>query len=887
MPDAPPPVPWAEIFVTAPGLQGVHLRGGPVARGGIRLSDRREDVRGEVLALMRAQVLKNALIVPTGAKGGFVLTGPASSREAVREAYATFIRALLEVTDDVLGDRVVAPPGVRRRDGDDAYLVVAADKGTAGLSDLANEVAASKAGSERTFWLGDAFASGGSSGYDHKEMGITARGAWAAVRRHFRELDVDVQDQPVTVAGVGDMSGDVFGNALLLSRSVRLVAAFDHRHVFVDPDPDPATSWGERARLASLPSSSWADYDPALLSEGGGVHPRDARVVPLSPQARAVLALEDAHPSPLQVVRAVLSAPVDLLFFGGVGTFVRAPDETDAQVSDRANDAVRVTAADLRARVVGEGANLALTQRARIRYARRGGRCNTDAVDNAAGVATSDREVNLKILLDVAVAAGDLERGQRDAELDAVRDEVAVSVVYDVDRQAALLGREAAESAGRLSAVETLMAEAEAAGRLDRAVQALPDTDELARRRASGAGLARPEAAVLVAVAKVDLKARLLSSPLPDRRWLRPVLDGYLPSRVRTRFGHLLPRHRLYRELVATVLSNDVVDRMGATYVSRTANELGCMAYEVAEAWQAAREACGAEQRWRTIEASAGTLVPALETELTDDVDGLVDAVARRYLRPSGGDVTPGTTEDVPADRYARIVERDRGVFAALGRAAASQMGLATIDGDPGAVLAASRVGERDEAKVRRWIGLGVDEGLAADVGALATTGHAPDVAAVTATTGRPLPFVAAAFVALAEALPLHDLVERVQATASQSSWGQRHQQGLLDDLRDAWRDGALSAVRTALDDEVTAGGTDPGAAERPVARLLAARSEACARVGRLLADMDEEVETDGEAAGEAAEAEALARLARLASAVRALRVALAPPGVATRPPQR
>ncbi|HLY81473.1 MAG TPA: NAD-glutamate dehydrogenase domain-containing protein, partial [Acidimicrobiales bacterium] len=527
VPELPPPRPHVETFVYSPRVEGLHLRAGPIARGGIRWSDRADDLRTEVLSLVRAQVLKNAVIVPTGAKGGFVsrrLAGGGSQRgpdrgsgagsgdgsgsdgmapadvvAEVRECYAAFMRGLLDVTDNLVGGHVVTPPGVRPADGDDPYLVVAADRGTAELSDLANAISA-----EYGFWLGDAFASGGSHGYDHKAMGITARGVWVAVRQHFRQLGMDPQTESIRVVGVGDMSGDVFGNGMLCSRTIQLVAAFDHRDIFIDPTPDPERSFEERRRLAGLARSSWQDYDRSLLSPGGGIWSRTSKEVHLSPQAQEALALPAAVVNPPQLVSAILTAPADLLWLGGIGTFVKATHESHADAGDHANDAVRVDADKVRARVVAEGGNLGFTHLARIQYSRRGGKINSDFIDNAAGVMTSDREVNLKILLALAIERAALAPEKRDEALAAVQDDVAAEVLRQVGLSAAALASAVGASAADLDAYEALMIALETRGRLDRKVEALPEAEEMATRRAAGAGLIRPELAVLLAYAKSD-----------------------------------------------------------------------------------------------------------------------------------------------------------------------------------------------------------------------------------------------------------------------------------------------------------------------------------------------------------------------------------------------
>src|SRR3954452_13908124 len=491
VPAMPQPAPEFEIYVYAPDVEGIHLRGGRIARGGIRFSDRM-DYRTEVYGLMRAQLTKNAIIVPAGAKGGFIVKRSPIDKAAIEESYVTYIRSLLDVTDNLVDGEVVHPEGVRVRDDDDTYLVVAADKGTATFSDTANAVAA-----EYKFWLDDAFASGGSVGYDHKKLGITARGAWESVKRHFRELGTDIQTTDFTVVGIGDMSGDVFGNGMLLSRHIRLVGAFDHRHVFLDPDPDPEAGFAERERLFGLDRSSWADYDPALISEGGGVWPRTAKSIPLSAAAREVLGVTTESLTPNELIRAILRAPVDLLWNGGIGTYVKAASETHADVGDKANDAVRVNGDELRCRVVGEGGNLGFTQRARIEFALAGGLIDTDAIDNVAGINTSDREVNIKVLLDSVVADGDLTAKQRNELLAEMTDAVADAVLHESYRQTQALALAAAQASGMLHVHDRFMASLEQAGRLDRALQLLPDAEAIGERAPTHQGLSQPELAVL------------------------------------------------------------------------------------------------------------------------------------------------------------------------------------------------------------------------------------------------------------------------------------------------------------------------------------------------------------------------------------------------------
>ena len=542
IPDLPLPKPKFEIFVYSPRVEAVHLRMGYVARGGIRWSDRREDFRTEVLGLMKAQNVKNTVIVPVGAKGGFVpkrLPAGGTREEVQAEVvacYQTFIRGLLDLTDNIVGGRIAPPTQVLRRDGDDAYLVVAADKGTATFSDIANAISA-----EYGFWLGDAFASGGSAGYDHKKMGITARGGWECVKRHFREIGIDIQKTDFTAAGIGDMSGDVFGNGMLLSRHTRLQAAFDHRHIFLDPDPDPAVSFAERARLFALPRSSWDDYDRKKLSRGGGVFPRSAKSIALSAEARALLGLESGSPAPNDVIRAILRMPVDLLWNGGIGTYVKASDERNAEVGDRTNDGLRINGRELKAKVVGEGGNLGLTQRGRIEYALARGRLNTDFIDNSAGVNTSDLEVNIKIVLNPLVAEGRLTRGDRNRLLARQTAEVAALVLRNNYLQSQALSTLELQAAARLPEFLHLIRALERSGDLNRALEFLPTDDELTERRKSGMGLTRPELAILLAYSKIWLNNHLLASDVPEDPYLSAELVRYFPTRGA---GALRARHR-------------------------------------------------------------------------------------------------------------------------------------------------------------------------------------------------------------------------------------------------------------------------------------------------------------------------------------------------------
>jgi glutamate dehydrogenase len=691
--ELPLPRPKFEIFVYSPRVEGVHLRFGYVARGGLRWSDRREDFRTEILGLVKAQAVKNAVIVPVGAKGGFVVkqpplpTGdPAADRDANRtegvDCYKLFISGLLDITDNVdhTTREVSAPPGVVRRDGDDAYLVVAADKGTATFSDIANEVAESYG-----FWLGDAFASGGSVGYDHKAMGITAKGTWEAVKRHFREMGVDTQTEDFTVVGVGDMSGDVFGNGMLLSTHIRLLAAFDHRHIFLDPDPDPAASWQERRRMFDLARSSWDDYDTSLISEGGGVYSREHKSIPISDQVRAVLGIEDdvTEMAPPNLVRAILRAPVDLLFNGGIGTYIKAEAESDADVGDRANDALRVNANQVRAKVVGEGGNLGVTARGRVEFDLCGGRINTDAMDNSAGVDCSDHEVNIKILVDAQVTAGKIDPGERTQLLESMTDEVAALVLADNEDQNDLIGTSRANAPSLLPVHADQIKYLAAERGLNRELEALPSEKEIARRLEVGIGLTSPELATLMAHVKLTLKDELLETDLPDQQVFASKLPRYFPSQLRDRCGSAIRSHQLRREIVTTMLVNDLVDTAGISYDYRITQDTGVGPVDAVRTYAATDAIFGIGQLWHSIRAAG--LPIAVSDEMTLDTRRLIDRAGRWLLnyRPQplavGAEInrfarkvaalTPRMSEWLRGDDKA-IVEKEAAEFAHQGASA-------------------------------------------------------------------------------------------------------------------------------------------------------------------------------------------------------------------------
>ena len=632
-----PPMAAIETWVCSPRVEGVHMRYGKVARGGLRWSDRREDFRTEVQGLTKAQMFKNSVIVPTGAKGGFYakqLPDPGVDRDAWlaegQAAYRQFIASLLDVADNLLDGAVVHPQRVVRHDDDDSYLVVAADKGTAAFSDLANSVSA-----EYGFWLDDAFASGGSAGYSHKGMGITARGAWESVKRHFRELDIDIQNEDVTVVGIGDMSGDVFGNGMLLSTHLRLVGAFDHRHVFLDPDPDAATSHAERARLAALPRSSWADYDPALISEGGGVYPRSAKSVPISAQVRERLGLADDVEAltPAELVRAILLAPVDLLWNGGIGTYVKASTETHADVSDRGNDAIRVNGAELRVAVVGEGGNLGMSQRGRIEAALSGIKLNTDAIDNSAGVGTSDQEVNIKILLGQIERSGDLTRKQRNELLASMTDVVAHSVLRDNYLQNVVLGNARVQDVEMVGMHSRLMDWLQERGKIDRDQENLPSDDALRERAEAGRGLTSPEFAVLIAATKLALKEDLGDSDLADDPWFAATLLEYFPAPLRERYADRIPDHPLRREIITTMVANSMVNSGGISFVHRVVEETGASMARVARAYVVVREIFGMRDFVAEVEALDNVVPTAVQCDLYLAFRRLVDRATRWFVQ--------------------------------------------------------------------------------------------------------------------------------------------------------------------------------------------------------------------------------------------------------------
>lgn len=812
IPDMPLPKPMFEIWAYSPRVEGVHMRFGTVARGGLRWSDRPEDFRTEVLGLVKAQEVKNAVIVPVGAKGGFFareLPDPAVDREAWltegKASYREFVSALLDVTDNRVSGGIVAPRGVIRRDGDDSYLVVAADKGTATFSDLANEISA-----EYGFWLGDAFASGGSVGYDHKAMGITARGAWESVKRHFRDLGVDTQSQSFTVVGIGDMSGDVFGNGMLLSEGIRLIAAFDHRDIFIDPDPDPAISFGERARLFGLSRSSWADYEVSLISRGGGVFPRSAKSIDLSLEARSALGLPDTsgHLTPAEVMRAILVAPVDLLWNGGIGTYVKARTQTNAEVGDKGNDAIRVNGDELRCRVVGEGGNLGLTQLGRIEAARAGVRLNTDAIDNSAGVDTSDHEVNIKILLDEFVAAGAMSTSDRNALLAEMTEVVGEQVLDDNYAQNVVLGNARAGSSNLITVHQRMIRDLERQGLLDRALEFLPDDEDLNTRRAAGQGLTSPELAVLLAYAKISLTSALTAAGLGNDPWYEVMLRRYFPGALSGRFGDSLGRHPLRAEIISTVTCNRLLNIGGITFAFRAMEETGASALEVVKAATVAIEVFGIQRMWDDINGQDNLVPSTTQDALHLETRRLLDRATRWLIQTRGSDL------DVAAQirRFQPVVEE----FA-------------------GQVPDVLRGAEADRLRrVRtRFVELGAPEALARQASAALDAFALLDIAEISGRTGEPPATLIPLYFAISERYDVDQTLVRITALPRGDRWGALARQALRSDLY-----GVIAGLTARV-----SRATSP--ALNPSDRILEWEQAHAAGLGRARATLDEIAATE------------------------------------------
>ncbi|MEO5671157.1 MAG: NAD-glutamate dehydrogenase domain-containing protein, partial [Ramlibacter sp.] len=796
IPGLPQPRPLYEIFVYSPRFEGIHLRGGKVARGGLRWSDRPDDFRTEVLGLVKAQMVKNTVIVPVGSKGGFVLkkAPPSTDREAFMKegvaCYQDYLRGLLDITDNLAGGKTVPPPQVVRADGDDPYLVVAADKGTATFSDYANQVSL-----EYGHWLGDAFASGGSVGYDHKAMGITARGAWESVKRHFREIGVDTQATDFTVVGIGDMSGDVFGNGMLLSPHIRLVAAFDHRHIFLDPKPQAAATFAERQRLFALPRSSWAEYDTSLISAGGGVWARSEKSIPISPQAQAALGIAADRLTATELVSAILKAPVDLLYNGGIGTYVKSSEENHAEVGDRANDGLRINGNELRVKVVGEGGNLGFTQRGRVEAALAGVRLYTDAIDNSAGVDTSDHEVNIKILLGLAIAEGKLTLEQRNAFLPTMTEDVAALVLRDnyFQTQALSIGR--ALAAAQLDDQARFMRFLEKAGRLSRAIEFLPTDDELSERKARGLGLTTPEQAVLLAYSKMWLSDELVASDVPEDPWIGTALHRYFPPALQQKFGDFIARHPLRREIIATHVLNSMVNRVGPTFVHQMVELTGVTPSQVVRAYLLSREVFASVELWQRIEALDNRVADAVQGELIVEWRRLIARATAWFLRSKrlGEPTERGAARLLPA-------------VAALRTRLEPEAG-----GSP---------------RVAAWVQAGVPQELAQQVGAADRLFSALDIAEIAESAKSALDVTGEVHFTIGERLGLEKLRQQIELLPSDTHWQGLAKVALADDLADLQRSIAQDAV------------SHPGSAAEKLSSWEARNPLAFARSKRMVAEL-------------------------------------------------
>ncbi len=809
VPDLPLPRPKFEIFVYSSKVEGIHLRGGSVARGGLRWSDRREDYRTEVLGLMKAQMVKNAVIVPVGSKGGFyVKQSLPEERDAmmkiVVDCYRTFLSGLLDITDNLDGNDIVAPENVVRYDSDDPYLVVAADKGTATFSDYANDVAKAYG-----FWLGDAFASGGSVGYDHKKMGITARGAWESVKRHFRNLGLDTQTEEFTVAGIGDMAGDVFGNGMLLSDKINLVAAFNHMHIFIDPSPDCASSFSERQRLFALPRSSWTDYNEALISKGGGIFPRSAKQITLSPEAQQVLGTDQENLTPTALISIILKAPVDLLWNGGIGTYVKSKQQTHADAADRANDYLRVNGEELQARVVGEGGNLGFTQLGRIEFARNsnqnnGGMIYTDAIDNSAGVDCSDHEVNIKILANAIVSSEDMTIKQRDKLLESMTDDVSSLVLLDNYLQTQCVDMCAVDGSWALNEQARFMQHLESIDRLDRSIEFLPDGDEIADRMVNDQSLARPEIAVLVSYSKMVMFDELMDSDFPDDPALEAVLIDYFPKALQDNYKTQILNHRLRREIIATLVTNDVVNRLGPTFVFRMQQELNAKSSDVASAFVIVKEVFRLQQTWTEIESLDNKVDAAEQYRMQILVRGLVERSTHWFIRNRRADTTIN----------AQISQFRLGIDELV---AAMPDCLSTTEN----VTLSQRV--------EHFMSAGASESTAIMIARVVPLSSSLDIVEIANSAQQPVSEVASVYFALGQYLELSWLRERIGSLVSTTHWHKLATSGLRSDLH--YRQRHLCAEICSATDKDTA-------AEQRVTNWSTKHSEATNKYLELLAEM-------------------------------------------------
>jgi glutamate dehydrogenase len=803
--ELPLPKPLFEIWVYSTRVEGVHLRMGKVARGGLRWSDRREDFRTEILGLVKAQNVKNTVIVPVGAKGGFYVKRPPAGgdREAVmREGiacYQTFLRGLLDLTDNLNGTKVVPPKDVVRHDEDDPYLVVAADKGTATFSDIANGISG-----EYGFWLGDAFASGGSAGYDHKKMAITAKGGWESVKRHFREMGTDIQATDFTVVGVGDMSGDVFGNGMLLSRHIRLLAAFDHRHVFLDPNPDAEASFVERERMFNLPRSSWADYDAKLISAGGGVWPRSAKSIPVSKEAAAALGMEPGNYPPLELLRLILKAPVDLLWNGGIGTYVKASSESHAEVGDRANDAIRLNGDELRCKVVGEGGNLGCTQRGRIEYALAGGRLNTDFIDNSAGVDCSDHEVNIKILLNLVASEKSLGETARNKLLAEMTDEVAALVLRDNYLQSQSISVAEVQAPGRLSEHAYLIRALEKTGVLNRAIEFLPSEEDLKERLKAGKGLTRPELAVVLAYSKIDIYNNLLAGDVAEDPYLANELETYFPTPLQKRYADLMPKHRLRREIICTAVTNGLVNRMGSTFAHRMQEETGADASSVARAYTIASESFSMPALWTAVEALDNHVPAAVQTSMAVQSSRLLKHITRW------------------------LIDHQREKLDIAATVPQYQPGLTALVNHMPAVLSDDLAGTF-AAGVQQYVDVGVPDALARRIAAIGPLYAGMDIVDVARECKLPVEAVAKVYFHIGRELELDWLRARIEELSVEGHWQAVARGTLREDLY---------AQQRALTGQALSGAKDGRAAMKQLEQWLETHAARLEHARRVLSDM-------------------------------------------------
>jgi len=772
IPGIPKPVPLYEIYVYSPRVEGVHLRGGKVARGGLRWSDRMEDFRTEVLGLVKAQQVKNAVIVPVGAKGGFVarLLNPEMSRDEVQQegiaCYQLFIRGLLDITDNRVGGDVVTPRHVVAKDEDDPYLVVAADKGTASFSDIANAISA-----EYDFWLGDAFASGGSAGYDHKKMGITARGAWVSVQRHFREMGIDIQSEDFTVIGVGDMAGDVFGNGMLLSEHIRLLAAFNHLHIFIDPEPDAAASYAERKRLFELPRSGWADYNQELISAGGGVFSRAAKSIAVSPEMRSRFDIYSDTLTPNELISHLLRARVDLLWNGGIGTYVKASSESHMDVGDKSNDSLRVDAIDLRCRVVGEGGNLGMTQLARVEYGLNGGRSNTDFIDNAGGVDCSDHEVNIKILLNAVVARGDLTEKHRNALLAEMTESVAELVLQNNYHQVQAISMAEFQALQRGGEYQRVIRTFEESGRLNRKLEFLPSDEDMVERRAHEKGFTRPELSVLISYSKAALKEELIESELGRDPYLARAVNTAFPARLVSEYPREISEHRLHREIMATQIANDIVNRMGISYIQRQRTATGASVADVARAYTATMEIYGLADLWAQIEALDHQASTAVQMEMMSNITRLIKRGTRWLLRNRRNQLAP--TDCIEA--FSDGLDQLREAYPAMLRGRAEQ---------------------QFQTRFRHFVEEGVDEELAKAVAAADHGYTALGIIQAARDTDAPLMDVARLYFLMGERLELDWFSNLILESKIDNEWQALARDTYLEDLEWQQRALAIGALR-------------------------------------------------------------------------------------------